>query len=69
MTTDLPMMGLREFRDGIADIKEPVRVVKTRNGITDLGVWIPNGTTFSIHTGPRKDVVVNGPGQAKTNRA
>ena len=27
--------------DGIAEIDEPVTVVKTRGGVVDLGVWIP----------------------------
>ena len=53
--SELKMMGLREFRDGIAGIREPVRVVKTRGGVTELGVWLPHGTSFD----PLADRVVH----------
>jgi hypothetical protein len=44
----MEMMGLREFRDNIADIDEPVTVVKTRGGVKSLGIWIPEGVEFQL---------------------
>lgn len=39
--SDLPMIGLRQFRQKLDEQESPVRVVKTRGDITFLGTWIP----------------------------
>jgi len=49
-------IGLREFRDNIDSIDEPVRVFKTRNGVVELGTWVPAKIEFDLEfeTMPRK---------------
>lgn len=44
MTTpikNLPVMGVREFRDAFPRLTEPVRVIRASRGIKVLGVWTP----------------------------
>lgn len=38
---NLPVMGVREFRDSFPRLTEPVRVVRASRGIKVLGVWTP----------------------------
>lgn len=38
---NLPIMGVREFRDAFPRLTEPVRVVRASRGVEILGVWTP----------------------------
>lgn len=38
---ETPIIGLRKFRETITEIDHPVRVIKTRDDVRMLGVWIP----------------------------
>jgi hypothetical protein len=45
MTTrrEVPMIGIREFRDSFQNIKHPVRVIRSRKpNIEVIGTWTPN---------------------------
>lgn len=35
------LLGLRQFRERIADHEEVIKVIKTRGDITVLGIWVP----------------------------
>lgn len=47
--SDLPMIGLRQFRQKLDKQTEVVRVVKTRGDITFLGIWVP-ADGWEVHT-------------------
>ena len=38
---NLPVMGVRQFRDAFPRLTEPVRVIRASRGIKVLGVWTP----------------------------
>lgn len=38
---NLPVMGVRQFRDEFPRLTEPVRVIKATRGMRVLGVWTP----------------------------
>ena len=40
---DMPLVGLRQFREKLDTFKEPIRVIKTRGDVIVLGVWLPAG--------------------------
>jgi hypothetical protein len=45
MTTrgDVPMIGIREFRDSFQNITKPVRVIRSRKPYIEvIGTWTPN---------------------------
>lgn len=39
---NLPMMGVREFRDKFGALTEPVRVIRATRGVQTLGTWTPD---------------------------
>lgn len=45
MTTrrEIPMIGIREFRDSFQNIRTPVRVIRSRKPYIEvIGTWTPN---------------------------
>jgi hypothetical protein len=51
-TSDMKLVGLRQFREGIDTFDDPIQVVKTRGVITTLGAWFPRAGGWDI---TRKD--------------
>lgn len=57
-------ISLRQFRDSVADLTEPVLVSKrdpNGGGYLPLGEWWPTGTWTSINV-PQGNVTIAGPG-------
>lgn len=53
---DMPLVGLRQFRERIDTFRDPVKVVKTRGDITVLGVWVPEGSGYHIERYPQHEI-------------
>lgn len=42
--SELGLIGLRQFRERLETLEEPIQVVKTRGKVTVLGTWIPRSS-------------------------
>ena len=56
---DMPLVGLRQFRERLDTFTGPVRVVKTRGDIIVLGIWVPEGARFEVRPIPVETVYIS----------
>jgi hypothetical protein len=46
--SEMELIGLRQFREKLDTLVDPVQVIKTRGKVTVLGTWIPHGDDWEV---------------------